>query len=352
MIRAEPEIADKELITVPTIQRSDELAVFTAKESVDPFLARIRAEIDKFVPNVKTAKGRKEIASIARDVAKVKTGLELVGKRLADEQKEIPKKIDATRKHIKDTLDKWRDEVRKPLTDWEEAEDERKSRHVANINELKATALTDGISAELMRERLAEVKAEVVNDAVCEEYVSDYAVAKDQAIAALETAILARAKHDAEQAELAKLRAEQAERLQAERDAAIAKAAEVKAQEKADAAAKMERDRVEAAAKAEKAAAERRELELKLQAEAAERRALEANQALQREAERVARESVQKAAKELADQQAREADTKHRASINRAAMTALIDGGVPDDLAKKVITLIASKTIPSVSISY
>lgn len=349
------DIMDKELITVPSIPRNDELTVFTAKEAVDPFLARIRAEIDKFVPNIKTAKGRKEIASIARDVAKVKVGLEAIGKRLADEQKDIPKKIDATRKHIKDTLDKWRDEVRQPLTDWENAEEERKGRHASNINELKnlaATAGTDGRTVDLMRERLAEVKAEVVNDTVCEEFVSEYAVAKDQAIAALEAAIIAREKYDAEQAELAKLRAEAAERAQKEREEAIAKAAEAKAQAKAEADAKAERDRVEAAAKAQKDAADKRELELRLQAEAAERRALEAKQEAQREAERVARESAQKAAAELAAKQAREANTKHRGAINCAAMAALVEGGIPEDMAKKVVTLIASKSIPAVTISY
>ncbi len=117
---------------IATIEPAHVLTVVTESGAVDPILERIRREIDEFAPDISTAKGSKEIASMAYRVAQSKTYLEGVGKRLADEQKEIPKKIDATRKRIRDTLDKWRDEVRAPLTEWENAEDERIECHEAN----------------------------------------------------------------------------------------------------------------------------------------------------------------------------------------------------------------------------
>src|SRR3546814_10114176 len=85
----------------------------------------VRAEIDGFSGDVQTKKGRDAIASIAYKVAKSKTYLDGVGKELTDSAKELPKKIDATRKLVRDTLDAWKDEVRTPLTEWEQAEESR-----------------------------------------------------------------------------------------------------------------------------------------------------------------------------------------------------------------------------------
>jgi hypothetical protein len=347
------EVLDKELITVPVIPPSDELSVFTSKEAIDPFLKRIRAELDKFVPNLTTVKGRKEIASIARDVAKVKVGLEVIGKRLADDQKEIPKKLDATRKHYKDLLDSWRDEVRKPLTDWEAAEDQRIEFHKSMLAHIEGVGMgLIGGHPQPFGLLFRELEEKIVIDEKFEEFEAEAHRMKAVALAKLKVAFEVHQKREAEQAELAKLRAEAVERAQKERDEAIARAAEAKALAKAEADAKGERDRVDAAAKAEKAAAEKRELELKLQAEAAELRTVEVKQEALREAERVARESAQKSLAEAAAKQAREANTKHRGAINRSALTALVEGGIPEDMAKKVITLIAAKSIPAVSISY
>ncbi|OCS62006.1 hypothetical protein BBZ50_02590 [Escherichia coli] len=50
-----------------------------------------------FVPDITTAKGRKEIASLAYKVAQTKTYLDGLGKDLVAELKEIPKLIDANR---------------------------------------------------------------------------------------------------------------------------------------------------------------------------------------------------------------------------------------------------------------
>src|SRR5690606_34102970 len=112
------EVLDRELVT---IEPKNALAVFTEEKAIDPILARVRKEIDAFIPDITTASGRKAVASMAFKVAKSKTYLDGVGKKLVDEYKEIPKKIDATRKRVRDTLDEWKDEVRKPLTDWEDA---------------------------------------------------------------------------------------------------------------------------------------------------------------------------------------------------------------------------------------
>lgn len=104
-----------------TIEPVNALAIFTTPEKVDPILEAIRKVVSEFEPDVTTAKGRKEIASIAHKVAQSKTYLDGIGKKLTDEYKEIPKKIDANRKRIRDELDALKDEVRRPLTEWEDA---------------------------------------------------------------------------------------------------------------------------------------------------------------------------------------------------------------------------------------
>ena len=337
------EIATNDLVV---IEPANALAIFTTPNAIDPLLDRIRQEIDAFVPDISTATGRKAVASMAYKVARAKTHLDDAGKKLADQQKEIPKKIDATRKRIRDTLDQWRDEVREPLTKWEAAEEERVDRIKSSLAELQGV-IDDHTerSSELIRERLAEVESEVITEQFYAEYVGAAAELKDKAISALRSRLELAEKREAEQAELARLRVAEEERKRKEREEQIARDAAERATREAEAKAEAERKAAEDAAKRERDAAERRELELKLQAEAAERRAAEAEAKARREAE-------QKAAHERAETAKREADRKHRAKVNKAARDAFVRGGIAEDTAEVVITLIAKREIPNVSISY
>lgn len=307
-----------DLVEIPA---KDALAVFTTPNAIDPILARVKREIDQFKGEVRTPTGRKAVASIAYKVSQSKTALLAVGKKLADEQKEIPKKIDACRRKIEETLDGYRDEVRKPLTDWETAEKARSEKHLAeikNITLLGSYATTGAIKAPALRDALAIVQAVAIGPA-CEEFISEYAIAKETAIAALKPAIEAREKYEAEQAELAKLRAESAARAEADRIAKIAadaaEAAALEAERNKTAIAEAEKRAVEAAAKVK--------------------------------AEHVAAIEAERAATAK-----READTKHKRAINGAALAAFIEHGIEDEVARSVIKLIVAKKIPAISINY
>jgi septal ring factor EnvC (AmiA/AmiB activator) len=357
-----------------TIPETKALAFFAGDGAVDSVLAAIKAEIDKFSADVKTAKGRKEIASMAFKIAQSKSYLEGVGKELAAQQKEIPKKIDASRKHIRDTLDAWRDEVRAPLTAWEEAEAARVARHKQAIEKLEHAGRepSDCLAIHL-RAALAVVQETIIGPHL-EEFEAEYARAKDGAVARLTAAVAVAEKREAEQAELERLRKEAAEREERERIARIereaADRARVEAERKAaeeierrEAAARAEREAIEARAKAEREESERREkesalraererldaaareLELKRQAEEAQRKAAETEARVKREADE-AKTREEEAAKR------REEDREHRASINNAAKTALIAGGLDEEAATLAVTLIAKRLIPNVTISY
>lgn len=334
---------DTQLVTIP---KANALEIFTTPEMVDPILARIRKQIDDFTPDLSTASGRKAIASIAYKVAQSKTYLDGVGKQLADEQKEIPKRIDASRKRIRDTLDAWKDEVRKPLTDWETAENARVNKIKADLAELQGI-IDDRTerSAETVRDRLVAVKAEAITEERWNEYAGAAAELKDKAIAALETALAAAEKRDAEAAELARLRAESAERERVEAAAKAEAQYKENVRKAAEAAAAAEKAKAESAARAAQQEAERKEREHKAALEAAERRALEAAAKAKAEVEEAAR-------RELAEKAKREADREHRATINRAALSAFVENGLADAVAKQVVTLIAAGSIPAVSINY
>lgn len=329
-----------ELAVIP---QQDALHVFTAPDAIEPLLIRIRGEIDAFVPDVATVKGRKAIASMAFRVSQTKSYLEGVGKELADEQKSIPKKIDATRKRIRDTLDAWRDEVRAPLTAFEEAEERRVAEHRAIIDALGAAPDPNATAAQ-MREWIADLEAQPVGENA-EEFAAEYATAKDAGLRLRRAALVERERYEAERAELTRLRQEAAEREAREREERIRREAIEQERARAEAEARAQQARAEEAAKAEREAAERRELQLRLDAEAAQRRAAETEQRLRREAE-------EKEARERAEAARREANKKHRAAINRDAAAAFVAGGLTEDAARIAVTLIAQRAVPAVSISY
>lgn len=363
--------AEMQLATVPPKETA--LQVYSAENGLEPYLQQIRAEIDAFVPDISSRKGREAIASIAYKVARSKTALDNVGKELVAELKEVPKKIDAERKRMRDLLDVWQAEVRRPLTEWEEAEEARKAKHQAGIDQINLRLECRDLDSAELKSNIAWLEGMAIG-ADWEEFETEAARAKGKALSALREALVAREKYEAEQAELERLRAESAAREQREREERIAReaaeaerlAAERRAQEERDAAARREAEA--------KAAAEKRELELKLQAEQAERAAAqaEANRiaAEQRaEQERVAAEERATQAAEAArqaeirrqaDEQARiereaaarEADRAHKGAVLKAAKEAVMTVGITEDQAREVIKLIAAGGVPQVYIAY
>ncbi|EOV0889321.1 hypothetical protein ACOKYS_006393 [Pseudomonas aeruginosa] len=352
--------AENQLVEVPAKETA--LQVYSAANGLDPFLAKIREEIDGFVPDVSTRKGRDAIASIAYKVARSKTALDNVGKELVAELKEVPKKIDAERKRMRDLLDSWQAEVRSPLTEWEEAEAARVARHQGEIDKINLRLECRDLDSNELKANIAWLEGLAISEA-WEEFEAEAARAKDKALIALREALVAREKFEAEQAELERLRAEAAAREQKEREERIAREAAEQARRQEEAKAQAERDAAVRREAEAQAAAERRELELKLAAERAEREAIEAKQRAEqaeRDAQRRAEEAAAAERQRQADEQARiereaaarEADKAHKKAINNEALAALIAGGMPDECAKQAITLIAQRKVPHITINY
>ncbi|EMT6213762.1 hypothetical protein WMR50_006647 [Pseudomonas aeruginosa] len=352
--------AETQLVEVPAKETA--LQVYSAANGLDPFLAKIREEIDGFVPDVTTRKGREAIASIAYKVARSKTALDNVGKELVAELKEVPKKVDAERKRMRDLLDSWQAEVRQPLTEWEQREEMRKAKHQAGIDHINLRLECRDLDSTELKVNIEWLEGLSIG-ADWEEFETEAARTKDKALAALREALVAREKYEAEQAELERLRAEAAAREQKEREERIAREAAEQARRQEEAKAQAERDAAVRREAEAQAAAERRELELKLAAERAEREAIEAKQRAEqaeRDAQRRAEEAAAAERKRQADEQARiereaaarEADKAHKKAINNEALAAFVAGGMDESSARRAVTLIAQRKVPHISINY
>jgi hypothetical protein len=344
------------------IERSNALDLFTTPKGLDPILAGIRKEIEAFVPDTSTRKGREAIASFVAKVARSKTYLDGMGKELVDRLKEQPKLVDAERKRIRDTLDAWRDEVRKPLTEYEESEKARVNKIQSKIHFLRLAA-----SKEYEGSRTVEIAINEINgfqvDSSFAEFEQEALAARDLAYDALLKSLDMHKRVEEQQAELQKLRVEKEEREQKER--LERQAQEAKEREERLIREAEERTRKEAEAKAAKEREDsiRRELELKLAHEASERKAKEEAERTERahkaelaRIEQEARQERERLEREEQNRQAeqakREADEKHRLSIMSQSLKDLIDSGIEQQTALKVLSLIEKGFISNIKIVF
>lgn len=346
------------------IEPTTAVDLFTEGQGVAELLADIRKQATSLVPDLSTAKGRKEIASIAFSVAKTKTYLDGFGKELTDKYKEIPKRIDANRKLIRDTLDALKDEVRAPLTQYEAAEEARVAAlqsRLARLNELGSYASIEIAAADL-QVMLNEVEQNALDD-TWQELLPQATVAKELAAKRLGDALSARQKYEAEQAELEQLRQKQAEQERIDRERLIAEQAAEQARLQEENRQRLEREAAqhrEQEAQRQALAAREREEQARRDAEAAElaRQQAEANaahqaeeaaaRAAEQERQRIAEEQRQKAAEDAA----RAADMEHRRTINNAILMDLMGLGIDEGKAINLIKHIASNKIEHLSINY
>ena len=383
--------AEQQVITIDHISEETAPDVYV-QNGLKPFLQMIKDEVSGEVPDLSTLKGRERIASLAFTVSKRKAAVEKPGRDYLRKIKELPKVIEQELKQFVDGANALRDEIRQPLTDWENAEQARKDRHVDNIQAIKDLEVFGATpTAAAVAQTIAQLEAVELGNS-WEEFLPEAAQAKDRTLSLLRAMHVERTQHEAEQAELVRLRAEAEAQAQRDRDAAIAQAAADQARREAAeraeaerlAAARREQDLLDQAAAAQRAAAqavldaeaaaERQRMQLELQAEQARTAAAqaEANRiaaeqraeqdrlaAIRRQEEAV--EQARLAEKARADaaadeilrqQQARQADVAHKSKILGEAKQALIVMNISEELAKAIVLKIARGEVPNVSIQF
>ncbi|MEL1213718.1 hypothetical protein [Aeromonas caviae] len=346
------------------IEPTSAVALFTEGQGIAELLADIRQKATSLVPDTTTAKGRKEVASIAHAVARTKTYLDGLGKEQTDKFKEIPKRIDANRKQIRDTLDALKDEVRAPLTQYEAAEEARVAAlqsRLARLNELGSSAGIEIAAADL-QVMLQEVEQNALDD-TWQELLPQATVAKELAAKRLGEALAARQKYEAEQAELEQLRQKQAEQERIDRERLIAEQAAEQARQEEENRQRLEREAAqhrEQEAQRQAQVAQQAAEQARRDSEAAElaRQQAEANAA--RQAEEAAARAAEQERQRIADEQrqkaaedaARAADMEHRRTINNAILMDLMGLGIDEGKAINLIKHIASNKIDHLTINY
>ncbi|HBC7484049.1 TPA: cell envelope biogenesis protein TolA [Proteus mirabilis] len=306
------------------IEQATALDLFTAPEKVNQMLEHIKSlaeeERKELDSDFSVAKNRKAFASLAYKVAQTKTYIDKEGKAVVDKLKELPKKVDASRKIFRDELDALSTDIRKPLTEWEaqekareEAEALKKQIEVDHEEALQMNELFDLRKAEEERKRIAreeEMKRQAAEQARLE--------AERKAQQEIEAA--ARREREAKEA---------AERAEREKQEAI---------QRAEQAAKEAKEKAERDAKE---ALERAEREKQLAIEAERKKAQEAEQARLAEEERKRQEEAK-----------RQADKEHRRKYNQETLQALVSNGFDEKLATEFIKLVASNKIPHMTMNY
>ena len=321
-----------EITDLVVIEPVNALAVFKSADQIEEILQKVEREVMSFVPDVTTANGRKEIASLAYKVAQTKTYLDGLGKDLVAELKEVPKLIDANRKTVRDRLDALRDKARHPYTDWEAEQERIKQEEEARIaaEKLAAQIESDHEYALLMDKDFDREKAEKEAEAERQRIAREEELKRQAA---------EKAKREAEEAAQREIEAAAAR----ERAALLAK--ERAEQEAKEAAERAEREKKEAAERAERE---------KQEAIAAEQRKA------QEEADRIRREAEAKEKARLAEEQriadeaaARAANEKHRKAIGTAVVKALTETtSLSREQAIEVLCALKDNKIPHTSITY
>lgn len=348
----------------------------------EDFYTRMKAETDKLVPDVTTAKGRDEIRSVAARVVRAKTSIDKARLGLTKEWRDNTKLANEAGKVIEERLDGLADEVRKPLTEWEEAEKARLAecdRIIAEIGQAAVVTLDD--TAAGVRERGGKVWSTALDPTVFGDRLPEAKQAKDAAVEAIKSALARLTREEADRAELDKLRAAAAEREarelaeqqaaeqaaaeaaeiqrqkdQIERDrqeesekiAAAERAAEQRARDRAEQAAQADRDRVQKEHDDALAAERAKVIEAELVAQA------ERDRAEQIERDRLAKEAAARAEEQLlADEQAaRDKSQANRTRVKTAAKIAIMACGVSEDAAVKVVKAIIDGAVPAVSLRF
>ncbi|MFV8874503.1 cell envelope biogenesis protein TolA [Serratia fonticola] len=289
------------------------------------------------------------MASLGLKVAKTKTYLDGLGKDLVTEYKEVPKKIDASRKAVRDRLDALKEKVLQPKLEWEAEQERLKAEEGARLAAEAYNAMRD--EADRMNAEFDEAAAVALAARIEADHELALLMNEKHDRDAAEAKAEAERQRIAHEEELKRLAAEQAKR---DAEAEIAAAAQREADAKA-ALEKAEQDAKDAAARAEQ-----QRIEALQRAEAEKQQAIEAEQRrAKEEAERIKREAEQKETarlaeeKRIADETAkRAADVEHRRAINNKAVADLVTAGVPEDCAIACIKAIAKGEVSAIRITY
>lgn len=341
----------------------DPTSVFTrGGTTVDAVIADIKQRAGSLVFDMRTAAGRSYCASVAYQVSRSKTLIDNAGKEIVSDWKAKSRKVDLDRKKIRDELDAVRDAVRAPLNEWEARQAREKERRVRQIAHIKSIGSVVDQGGDNRSAAGCEYRLELLNDipepddwfrSMLPEAMEAYQTARDR----LASAIVLRREEE-------RVAAEEAERA-AQAARAVEEAAQAEARRKieADKDAAVARARAEEQERAEQAAQAVAKAEEELKAAAVEEALAGARAEDQRKAEAVEAAKEAEAAVIAAEDRpgpscisptidpAVASSLEVDIDIRAAVVSALIDLKVPASVVYGVFTAIAAGQVPYVTLN-
>lgn len=323
-------------------------------------IAKMKAESAGLTFDYATPKGNKLARSHVNTLRGYKGDIERKRKELKADALEFGRKVDAAAKELTGEVEAMIEVHDKPLREIEAREAARKQAHVERLA-LLGVPVDPITTSAACRSVLTRVASVVVGDE-WEEFKTPALELQAASRRVLETKLADLLKQEAEAAELARLREEQAKRdaearakreadERERREAEIARAAAEKAKREAEQAAEVERRRAEAEANAARAKAEAQQrAALEAEREKARKAELAAAKAKQEKAEAEAKVAREQREREEADRK-RAADLAHRSRILGEAAEALAKI-IPAEAANAAIDAIASGKIPNVAVRF
>ncbi|MGM8938119.1 hypothetical protein ACS8E2_05435 [Psychrobacter glaciei] len=314
--------------------------------AIEEIITKIETESRSITFDIETKEGQATCRSLAAKIASAKSTLDKAGKARKDEYTVTADLIQVDRNLVKQRLQLLQDEVRQPLTELEQREKQRQAQHETKLAALGYLDVQDHdrIGSKFIKERIAFLENTVIDDS-WEEYKSQALETKDNALRILRPEFERVKQREYEQAELARLRAEQVQREQQEREERIAQEATAKAN--ADA----ERQAQQIAQESERKEREAKEREARLIAEK-ESAELRAKQQVIDAAKRE-RDAIEAERLEVERLEAnRQANKKHRDAIFIQAKDDLMANGIDEETAKQVIKLIHVSKVSNVTIKF
>ena len=288
-------------INLAVIYHADQLPALFGEQTQDGnpkilgVVEAIEQQAGSIVFDITTKAGQETCRKISATVAKAKTAIDNAGKTKKEEYTVFTKRIDSDRNLAKNRLQALQDAIRQPLTDMENAEKQRKEMLENRLNNLENYFDVYTVTSAAVGDAITALQNTLIDES-WEEYQSIAAAKKAQELDRLQTMLAQVQQREADAAELAALRAAQAEQQRIAQEQAI-----------------LEQARQAAAAEAE-------------QKILAAQRAAEAAAAAAENAERIAFERLE--AKQAADAKAeaqRVANEQHRAAVIEQTVASLCD---------------------------
>lgn len=353
-------------LALPVITEDKYPALYVSG-GLDGYYQSIREQVMSEVPDLTTKKGIARVKSLAAMVSSSKVAVEKPGREYLKQLKEMPKVIEATLRDWNQKMDSLRDEVRKPVTELEEKEKARIAaldQRLNEIHQIGSVAGLDILPSGTITAWIGKLEAISV-DATWDEYQDRAQVAKEAAKVKLTSALQNRLTWEAQQAEIARLKAEQEEKDRIQREKDIADQARREAEQKAM-REKLEAEQREKAAKDAQLKAEQDAYELQQKLEQERKDALlRQQQAVEQAAERERQRQIEEqnkikyeAEQARIQEEIKAADVEHRKEVNNEILSDLIIGAkakgieLSVDAAKAIVSIIATGKVRHTAIKY